>query len=138
MYPDAPELGLLRIASLADVPRVAVVATGGFRYSPVFEWERPYHKKYPEDTLISYRAIFADMIRNPEYIVLVTSDGFDPNEYEKTSAMIPIDSTMEPHIKGETIVVGVASWKLEPQSKRMGQLQSDQGMPLIISMEDGI
>jgi hypothetical protein len=47
MFPQGPPLGSLRLANISDVPRIAVVATAGFYYSPVFEWERPSHRDYP-------------------------------------------------------------------------------------------
>ena len=108
MYPNALAFGVLRLASLTDVPRIAVVATSGFRYSPVFQWERPYHEKYPEDTLMSYKSMFAERIKNPEYIVLVASDAYDPDENNKTSAIIPPDNATVP-ARGENIIAGVAS-----------------------------
>jgi len=35
--------------------RIAIVATTGFKYSPLFKWERPHHEDFPDDTLLSYR-----------------------------------------------------------------------------------
>ena len=129
MFPTAPALGLLRLASLIDIPRIAIVATGGFRYSPVFRWERPYHEQYPEDTLMSYRAMFAQRIKDPEYIVMVAEDIYDPDEDQKSSAIIPRDDwTFKPR-KGDRVIAGVASWKLEPESRRVGQFQNDTSMP---------
>ena len=133
MYPNAPAFGALRLASLTDVPRIAVVATSGFRYSPVFQWERPYHEKYPEDTLMSYKSMFAERIKNPEYIVLVASDVYDPDENNKTSAIIPPDTATVP-AKGECVIAGVASWKLGLDSSRKGQFQpEDLSRPLTTS-----
>ena len=47
------------------------MADCGFSSSPVFDWECPYHEKYPEDTLSSYRQKGADVIKGEEYVVLV-------------------------------------------------------------------
>jgi hypothetical protein len=47
------------------------MADCGFCSSPVFDWEHPYHEKYPEDTLSSYRQKVADVIKGEEYVVLV-------------------------------------------------------------------
>lgn len=128
MFTYAPAFGPLRPASLIDVPRIAIVATRGFRYSPVFQWERPYHEQYPDDTLISYRAMFAQRIKDPEYIVVVAEDTYDPDEDQKSSASIPPDDgTFKPR-KGESVIAGVASWKLEPESRRVGQFQNHTSM----------
>jgi hypothetical protein len=54
----APPLDSLRIATPADVLRIGIVAAAGFRYSPVFRWERPHHEQHPGDTLLSYRTQF--------------------------------------------------------------------------------
>jgi hypothetical protein len=43
MYPKAPALGNLRLATIHDVSRIAVVATSGFYYSPVFAWDLSPH-----------------------------------------------------------------------------------------------
>lgn len=80
MAPPAPSLGTLRLASPKDILRIGIVAACGFRYSPVFDWERPYHAKYPSDTLLSYRREFAQAIRDPRYIVLAALDKYDPDE----------------------------------------------------------
>src|SRR3954468_12927630 len=47
--PKAPCRGTLRVAGPDDILRIVIVATAGFRYSPLFCWERPYHAEYPED-----------------------------------------------------------------------------------------
>jgi hypothetical protein len=76
MLPAIPALEVLRLASIHDVPRLALVATSGFYYSPVFSWERAYHHTYPQDTFQWYEKMFADIIRDPEYIALVIEDKF--------------------------------------------------------------
>lgn len=123
----APALGALRIASPSDILRIGIVAACGFRYSPVFTWERPYHKSYPADTLLSYRHEFSDVIRNPEYVVLVAVDKYDPNEGEKSEAVIPPNNGAETPYPGQEVIVGVACWKLQPGSSRIGQFQNDTG-----------
>jgi hypothetical protein len=82
MYPKTPALGNPRLATIHDVPRIAVVATSGFYHSPVFAWERPYHHMYPEDTFKSYEKMFADIIRDPECAALVVED-FLPRERKR-------------------------------------------------------
>ncbi|RMJ14070.1 hypothetical protein BHE90_009418 [Fusarium euwallaceae] len=123
----APPFGLLRLASPADILRIGIVAAAGFRYSPVFDWERPKHAKFPQDTLLSYRHEFSSVIKSPEHIVLIATDKFDPNEGEKTSAIIPPDNgwvAPKPD-DGDEVIVGVACWKLQPGSEREGSFQND-------------
>ena len=81
--PQAPAFGLLRLASLRDMPRIGVVATAGFRYSPAFVWGRTYHDKFFGDTLASYRNSFTKLILDPKYIVLVAEDEYDPRRANK-------------------------------------------------------
>ncbi|KAI8648863.1 hypothetical protein NCS56_01502300 [Fusarium sp. Ph1] len=124
MAPSPPPLGRLRLASPADIPRIGIVAASGFSYSPVFDWERPNHAKFPQDTLLSYRHEFSAVIKSPEHIVLVATDKFDPNEGQKTKAIIPPNNgwpTPKPH---DEVVVGVACWKLPPRSNRKGSFQN--------------
>ncbi|KAL6355717.1 hypothetical protein LRP88_11322 [Fusarium phalaenopsidis] len=123
--PPPPPLGRLRLASPADIPRIGIVAASGFPYSPVFDWERPNHAEFPQDTLLSYRHEFSSVIKSPEHIVLVATDKFDPNEGKNTKAIIPPNSgwlTPKPH---DEVVVGVACWKLQPGSDRKGSFQND-------------
>lgn len=123
----APALGALRLASPNDILRIGIVAACGFRYSPVFTWERPYHTSYPADTLLSYRQEFSDIIKNPEYIVLVAIDKFDPDEGKKSEAIIPPDDGAEVPSPNAEVVVGVGAWKLQSGSSRVGHFQNDTG-----------
>ena len=125
-----PPFKTLRIASPQDILRIGVVAACGFRYSPVTDWERPYHEKYPEDTLLSFRQVFASFIKSPEYVVLVAVEKYDPDEVKKSIAIIPPNNgadSAEIPAKGDEVVVGVACWKLEPGSKRKGQFNNETG-----------
>jgi len=122
-----PPLKPLRLASPRDILRIGVVAASGFRYSPVFDWERPYHEKYPEDTLLSYRQEFASVIKSPEHVVLVAVDKYQPDEAKKSKAHIPPETGVELPAEGDEVVVGVACWKLEPGSKRIGKFQNETG-----------
>ncbi|RSL50149.1 hypothetical protein CEP54_012078 [Fusarium duplospermum] len=105
---------------------VGRVGLQSFRYSPVFDWEHPKHAKFPQDILLSYRQEFSS-IKSLERIVLVATDKVDPNEGEKTSAIIPLDNSWvapKPD-DGDEVVVGVTYWKLQPGSDRKGCSQND-------------
>ena len=122
-----PPLKTLRIASPQDILRLGVVAACSYSHSPVFDWERPYHKKFPEDTLLSYRNEFTSFIKNPEYVVLVAVDKYDPDESKKSLAIIPPNNGAETPAKGDEVIVGAACYKLAPGSKRKGQFQNETG-----------
>ncbi|ATY60503.1 Acyl-N-acyltransferase [Cordyceps militaris] len=122
--PPSPALGILRVATPADILRIGIVAAASFCYSPLFRWERPHHEEFPDDTLLSYRTQFKDAMNNDEVVVLVVEDAFMPNENDCTKAIIPPGNGWTPPAEGEKVVVGVASIKLEPGSNRRGQFTS--------------
>ncbi|KAK0744799.1 hypothetical protein B0T21DRAFT_93333 [Apiosordaria backusii] len=124
-----PALGNLRIATQADVLRISIVAVAAFVFSPVFKWERPYHKEYPKDTLLSYRSLFEDAVRSDDYIVLVAEDDYVSSENDHTIATIPDDHDWPAPAPGEGIkvVVGFISIKLEPESPHRGKFTDGKG-----------
>jgi len=127
-YPPTPPLGELRLATISDVPRIAVVATSSFFYSPLSAWERRYHAQYPEDTLKDYARTFADFIRNPETIVLVAEDSYQPNEHSKRGAVITSHLDDKIYQEGGTVVVGIAAWHLPTGSERAGQFVNPEDL----------
>jgi len=121
MDPTALPSGNLRLATIRDIPRISAVATAGFFYSPAFTWERRYHAQYPEDTVKSYAKRLADIIRDPERILLVVEDSYQPDENTKTGATIistPNEKALQP---GEKVIVGFAAWSLPAGSKDIGK-----------------
>jgi GNAT superfamily N-acetyltransferase len=123
-----PPLNPLRVASPRDILRIGVVAACGFSYAIDFDWERPYHTKYPKDTLLSFRKEVASFIKSPKHIVLVALDKYDPEEGKKSKAVIPPDKGAKIPGAGDEVVVGVVYLRLEPGSKRIGQFSNDKGM----------
>ena len=130
MPPFSPALGKLRIASLNDLPRIGVVAASGFRYTSVFIWERPYHESYPQDTLLSYRHKFREAILDQQYVVHVAEDRYRLDERDESTDVIPCEDGVSPRAPGETVVVGVACWKLQPGSPSIGEYQDHNGIDL--------
>ncbi|KUJ08322.1 uncharacterized protein LY89DRAFT_765174, partial [Mollisia scopiformis] len=118
-----PSFGALHLATPEDVLRLGVVYTAAFRYSEQFIWERPYHSKYPQDTILSFRHEVTTLIKDPKMIVLVAVDKYEPDESSKTDATIPVDNGWTPPEKGHEVVVGIAVWQLEPGCKRIGHFQ---------------
>ncbi|KAH7342639.1 hypothetical protein BKA65DRAFT_295055 [Rhexocercosporidium sp. MPI-PUGE-AT-0058] len=127
VFPYFPVLRNLRLAVPADVMRLGVISSAGFRYSPVFDWERPYHTQYPQDTLDSYRSMYISAMKDPRIVMVVATDKYDPAEVEKTKAIIPPEVEVELPKAGEDVVVGVAYWKFEPGLKRVGQFKNEEG-----------
>ncbi|KAI4686781.1 hypothetical protein J4E81_008442 [Alternaria sp. BMP 2799] len=131
MFPAAPELGALRLAKLTDLPRIGVVAASAFYHSSWFQYERPYYRKYPQDTLASYRDSFRKAIKNPDSIVIVAEHQLNRSEkdqvYDELAAAYP---AFEDQIPGDAlakdrVIVAVASFSLLPDSKRKGQFQPE-------------
>ena len=109
--PPAPDFrASLALATVADLPRIAVVASRGFFTSQVFQFERPLHARYPEDTVEDYHRAFAKRIREGEWVVVVALDVVEE----------------EGPMTGQRVVVGVCSWQLPEESRRVGQFQPDQ------------
>ncbi|KAK4171312.1 hypothetical protein QBC36DRAFT_340206 [Triangularia setosa] len=127
---DFPPLGTLRIASPADALRISIVATAAFRYSPLFDWERPDHAKYPEDTLESYHTQFLNAIQSDDHIVLVQEDAYLGNENHKTTAIIPDGTGGTTPKAGDGVIVAVISIKLDPNSPHKGKLKNNKGLHL--------
>ncbi|KAB8345938.1 hypothetical protein FH972_022990 [Carpinus fangiana] len=125
----------LRLATPEDVMRIGVVATGGFRYSPIFQWMRPYHRIFPEDTVLSYRTEYLRALQNPNCVVLVALDKYDALENQKSEAIIPENDEYRPPVEGTEIVVGVASYRFQPNSERHGQFHYKDGNCLAFSNE---
>ncbi|KAL6399311.1 hypothetical protein AUP68_17857 [Ilyonectria robusta] len=125
-----PPFASLRLASPADILRLGVVCTAGFRYSEEFTWERTHHEEYPQSTITFYRQEVSEFIRSPDHIVLVAMDRYSPEESSKTEAVIPADNGWSPPEPVTEVVVGLGIWKLEPSSERTGQFQNDNGMYL--------
>lgn len=126
-----PPLGHLRLAKLSDVPRIAIVAAAGFWNSPVFRYERPHFNRYPYDTLASYRREYQQAILDPKTAVLVIEDEYRKDEvrpvYDALSIVYPTLHEQLPREEWEssTLIVGVGSLRLQPQSARNGTFQPE-------------
>jgi len=121
MDPTTLPSGNLRLATIRDISRLSAVATAGFFYSPAFTWERRHHAQYPEDTAKSYAKRLADIIRDPERILVVAEDSYQPDENTKTGATIISDAEERSHKLGEKVIVGFSAWGLPPGSKSSGK-----------------
>lgn len=132
MFPPAPPFsGTVRLAKLADIPRIGVVAAASFYHSSWFKYQRPYHEQYPLDTLSSYRDSFRKAILNHDSVVLVAEDTLDPNEsrqvYDALAKVYPQfgDQIPDESLRNGKAVVSVAAFSLLPESSRRGQFQPE-------------
>lgn len=119
-----PALGNLRFALARDIPGIGVVATAGFYYSPQFAEERESHSQWPQATFLSCEKKYADPIRDPERHVSVVEDTFEPEESATTNATTRPDDTYNEPSPNESVIVAVASWKLQSASGRTGQFNN--------------
>jgi hypothetical protein len=124
MDPQAPQLERVRLATLDDLPRMAIVAAAGFFHSPVFQYQRPHYDAYPEDTIASYLVEYEAAICDPNSVVLVAEDLQDPQELEKAyDALRDVTLSTCPLTPGKTVITGVSSIALPPGSYWSGRLQ---------------
>ncbi|KAK2590069.1 hypothetical protein QQS21_012257 [Conoideocrella luteorostrata] len=119
-FPRPPPLYSLRSARLEDVDRLALVGIAGFRHSQIFEFERPYYEKYPQDTFKSFQELWRDLICDPNTVTLVAEDDYDEQEDNHEPS---VQSHMFPRLKKPNgrVIVGAASWTYEAGSKRREQ-----------------
>jgi hypothetical protein len=73
------------------------------------------------------------LIKNPEMIVLMIVDKYDPDESSATEATIPADNGWTPPERGEEVIVGIAVWKLEPGSRRVEHFQPSSSVSWLVS-----
>ncbi len=125
--PATPPFGALRLASPEDIPRLGIVCVAGFIYAEPFQWERPYHAQHPLSTILFFRRDVEEFVQSPRHVVLVALDKYEPDELSKTKAVIPESHGWVPPAPGDEVVVGLAIWRLEDGSKRLGQLWNNKG-----------
>ncbi|PSN63811.1 hypothetical protein BS50DRAFT_89484 [Corynespora cassiicola Philippines] len=122
--PAVPSFDHVRLATLDDLPRIATVAAAGFFWSPTFQFQRPYHAEFPEDTLLSYRSEYDAAIRDPATVVLVAEDDFREAEcervYDALRSTPMYNASLGPKRR---VVVGISSLYLRPGSSYIGKFQ---------------
>ncbi|KAH7090434.1 hypothetical protein FB567DRAFT_438097 [Paraphoma chrysanthemicola] len=116
-----PNIDGVRLATFADLERIAVVAAAAFFWSPTFRFQRPWYRKYPEDTIASYLADYTAALKDPACAVLVAEDDLETDEaghvYEALRSAFPCPTFRQ---KG---IVGVCSLSLKPGSSYLGCFQ---------------
>ncbi|KAH7333268.1 hypothetical protein BKA65DRAFT_553615 [Rhexocercosporidium sp. MPI-PUGE-AT-0058] len=104
LLPDPPAFCRIRLATFENAIRLGIICTASFRYSEQLIWEPP-------------------LIEDPRMIVAVVVDKYELEESSKTEAIIPADNGWTPLDRGDEVVVGMAVWRLELGSKRIGHFQ---------------
>ncbi|KAF2841661.1 hypothetical protein M501DRAFT_990146 [Patellaria atrata CBS 101060] len=126
-----PDLGRLRVANLADVPRIALVAAAASRKDYYHEYMHPHMEVHPADHLAGWRQTITSRVQNPNYVVLVAEDQFDGEEASKVTpalrAVYPSKNEQfpTPVTQAGKVVVAFATLCLAPGSPRYGQFNLD-------------
>jgi hypothetical protein len=124
LAPKIPPLGSVRLATLKDIPRIAIVAAASFYHSPYFHHQRPDHQKFPFDTVAGYRAEFAKAILGNDSVVIVAEDTPEEDEIDHVYHDLKEVYRSENRTTGSNsskIIVGVCSLNLLANSTRSGQ-----------------
>lgn len=142
MVPHLPLMGHMRLARVADLPRISLVAAAGFFHSPVFQYQRVFYADFPSSTVASYHSQYLSEILDPNAVVYVAEDEYDPSESGHTYEALRNISTdiWQPPASGK-VIVGVASITFAPDSSRKGQFQPDGNnldLPPRIGTDDGL
>lgn len=117
----------VRLGRLAEVDRIAFVATAGFYYSTVNKFVRAYRDVYPEDTLADYKDRFHNAILDPDKILIVVEDIYRDNEDEAVYDALKRVHPDGPPDLGEDnmVIVGVLIIVLQEDSHVRGQFQPE-------------
>jgi hypothetical protein len=134
--------GRLRLATLADLPRIGFVAAAGFFHSTLFPYTRPFYDRYPVDTVASYRAEYREGILNPAKAVVVVLDHYKKNEvnfvYDALKRIYPerwSDCDLD---EDGRVIVGVISMSLEMDPNRCSDFNPEGALPTLLSRRKAI
>jgi hypothetical protein len=106
--PYPPLADSLRIATVADLPRMAELSVLGFKDSEIFRFERPRYHEFPRDAVSSFANIYRAQLLDPRVVVIVAEDWRRADDNSSLA-------------QAKRVVVGVASWDLPEGSLRTGQ-----------------
>ncbi|KAL2680347.1 hypothetical protein Neosp_007944 [[Neocosmospora] mangrovei] len=115
IYPPSPPFHSLRLATAADIPRMAELSVLGFKDSEIFRFERPGYENFPHDAIASFANLYRSQLQDPRVVAIVAEEA--PRPDDTTHFQPPHhDATLVGRV-----VVGVASWVLPEGSSRTGQ-----------------
>nr|POE47696.1 hypothetical protein CFP56_01027 [Quercus suber] len=110
----------LRLATPADLSRLAELSVLGFKDSEIFRYERPEYNKFPFDAVTSFYNIYRAQLVNPRAVVIVAEDNQRSDEAIHLSSQSK-DRLDDSNAHSERVVVGVGIWILPSGSIREGQ-----------------
>jgi len=124
--PAYPDLGNLRLARPADIPRIGIVEAAAFRHSSLLQWHRPYYSDYPQDLYLNEKVHIKAAMQDDRAIVLVAEDSYKINENELAEAFIPSDNGWKAPVEGAKVIVGVLWIELAQDTRRNGQFSTSE------------
>lgn len=128
VFPPCPAFPRVRLATTADLKRIADLSVLGFKDSEIFRFERSRYEEFPQDAVASFANLYRSQLLNPRALVIVAEDWQRPDEASRCfSEDGDADLTDAP---AQRVVVGVASWVLPEGSPLTGQfIVPDVGDP---------
>lgn len=118
-FPPPPPFHSLRLATAADVTRMADLSVLGFKDSEIFRYERPRYSEFPHDAVASFSNLYRSRLQDPCAVVIVAEDW--PRPDEQSHFTFSKEDPPEADSPMQRRVVGVASWILPKGSPRTGQ-----------------
>ncbi|KAH9865061.1 hypothetical protein IAQ61_009007 [Plenodomus lingam] len=124
--PSLPSVEGVRLATVEDLHRIAIVAASAFFWSPTFQFQRPRYRDFPADTVASYLFEYEAAIHDPTCAVLVAEDKVERNEADYVYEAL--QGTYQAEDQSGRAIVGVCSIILKPDSIFLGHFQPRSGI----------
>lgn len=130
MSQQIPASRLVRLATLADLPRIGVVVVAGFHHSARQNPNVPFMIAPVNNVLAGYRMVYRRAILDPQSVVFVVEAVLDQNEVDavhtrQAKSYPPLVDQLPPEgLKDGRAIVGVTSLTLQEGSARAGQFQT--------------
>ena len=126
----------LRLARLADLPRISLVAVAGLSQNQNFQYQKPFFNiypgtPYPLDAVATEMGRLQKAILDPTRAVVVVEAALDTDESVRVSRSLrraypELDDDYYPKEPfGKRGIVGVAIWHFPDSSKRLGEFMPD-------------
>ena len=98
---------------------MAIVATAGFFYFEVWQYQRPFYANFTADTVNDFYNSFLQEIWNSNSIILVMEDSFKKDKYNLVYNVLKV---IYPLIKNaNSVIVSIGIISLPEGSNRSGQ-----------------
>lgn len=108
----------VRLATPEDLPRLGLVATAGYYYSPIFSYRRPHFSDYPGDCVANYSAGYRGEFFNAGSAVFVVEDDLKPNEQDRVcDELKALWPKYERDDVGRKVIVAISSVAVPEESE---------------------